>query len=419
VVRLGAVILPDTNGSDGRKRRMSTTSENVEFDPFDASVGIPHELFDELRSECPVARIPVGWFLTRHAEVLSAVRDVESFRTSYREPGVVVPDEELLLPEMPEPRHGKVRRIVNAVVGWHKTVRVEQFVRDLSNEYLDPLLERGHGEMVAEYASPIPINVMAHLIGVPREDWPLFRQWSDDVVAGEYVNKNRTERGEGFGGGHPEFAAYVDALIADRRASGELHDDLVSRLLATEVGGMRLTDVEIRTQLISLILGGNETTRHLIGNLLVRLATDPALFARLKADPSLVAAAVDESLRLDPPVHQMIRTVEVGTERFGPSMCPGDKIVYAVSSANRDDAVFDHPAEFRVDRDNGRDHLAFGDGPHVCPGQAIARLEGRVTIEEFLARVARVEPEPGWEPRKVPIFWANGPVDVRVRLVAE
>jgi cytochrome P450 family 142 subfamily A polypeptide 1 len=260
---------------------------------------------------------------------------------------------------------------------------------------------------------------MAHLIGVPREDWPLFRKWSDEVVEGEYVNKNRTERGEGFGGGHPEFAAYVDALIADRRETGELHDDLVSRLLVTEVGGLRLTDIEIRTQLISLILGGNETTRHLIGNLLVRLATDPDLFARLKADPSLVAAAVDESLRLDPPVHQMLRTVEVETDRFGPSMCPGDKIIYAVSSANRDAAVFDDPARFRVDRGNGRDHLAFGDGPHVCPGQAIARLEGRVTIEELLRRVASIEPEPGWEPRKVPIFWANGPVDVRVRLVAD
>jgi len=397
---------------------MGTSNEIVDFDPFDASVGIPHERFEELRQTCPVARVPVGWFLTRHAEVLSAVRDVESFRTSYREPGVVVPEEELLLPEMPEPRHGKVRRIVNAVVGWHKTVRVEQFVRDLSNEYLDPIVERGHGELVSEYASPIPINVMAHLIGVPRVDWPLFRQWSDEVVEGEYVNKNRTERGEGFGGGHPEFAAYVDALIADRRATGEMHDDLVSRLLVTEVGGLRLTDIEIRTQLISLILGGNETTRHLIGNLLVRLATDPALFAQLKADPSLVAAAVDESLRLDPPVHQMLRTVEVEIDRFGPTMCPGDKIIYAVSSANRDAAVFDGPSEFRVDRDNGRDHLAFGDGPHVCPGQAIARLEGRVTIEELLRRVATLEPEPGWEPRKVPIFWANGPVDVRVRLTA-
>ena len=179
-----------------------------------------------------------------------------------------------------------------------------------------------------------------------------------------------------------------------------------------------MTDIEIRTQLISLILGGNETTRHLIGNLLVRLATDPALFAELKADPSLVAAAVDESLRLDPPVHQMLRTVEVEIDRFGPTMCPGDKIIYAVSSANRDAAVFDGPSEFRLDRDNGRDHLAFGDGPHVCPGRRSPGSRAGVTIEELLRGWRPIEPEPGWEPRKVPIFWANGPVDVRVRLTA-
>lgn len=393
--------------------------ETVDFDPFDATVGIPHELLGELRERCPVARIPVGWYLTRHADVAAAVRDVETFRSSYREPGVVVPDEEQLLPEMPEPRHGKVRRIVNAVVGWHKVVRVEQFVRDLSHEYLEPILQRGHGELVAEYASPIPINVMAHLIGVPREDWPLFRMWSDEVVAGDYVNKNRTERGEGFGGGHPEFAAYVDELIRERRASGEQRDDLVSRLLVTEIGGMKLTDVEIRTQLISLILGGNETTRHLIANLLARLALDPDLFAQLKADRSLVETAVEESLRLDPPVHQMLRTVEEATDRFGPVMCPGEKIIYAVASANRDLRVFSHPERFDLHRTNSRDHLSFGDGPHVCPGQAIARLEGRITIEAFLDRVARVEPEPGWELRKVPIFWANGPVDVRVRVTPE
>ena len=104
-------------------------SDAIDFDPFDATVGIPHDLLTDLRERCPVAPIPVGWYLTRHADVAAAVRDIESFRSSYREPGVVVPDEEQLLPEMPEPRHGKVRRIVNAVVGWHKVVRVEQFVR--------------------------------------------------------------------------------------------------------------------------------------------------------------------------------------------------------------------------------------------------------------------------------------------------
>jgi cytochrome P450 len=391
---------------------------SVDYDPFDVAADVPIDALRELRTRCPVAHIDVGWLLTRHADVKNAVRDVESFRSSYREPGIVVPDEEQLLPEMPEPRHGKVRRIVNAVVGWHKATRMEQFIRDLSHEYLDVLLGAGEGDLVAEFAAPIPINVMAEMLGVPRVDWPLFRTWSDEVVQGEYVNKNRTARGEGFGGGHPEFAQYVDDIIRTRTVSGDRHDDMVTRLIYTEIDGLRLTPVEIRTQLISLILGGNETTRHLIANILARLAVDPALLARLHADPSLVAAAVEESLRLEPPIHQMIRTVEKPLDRFGPEMRPGDKIVYAVASANRDEQVFVDADDYRLDRPNGKDHLAFGDGPHICPGQAIARLEGRVTTEVFVERVGRVAPVPGWHYRKVPVFWANGPTDVRVRLSA-
>lgn len=388
----------------------------VDYDPFDVAADVPIDALREMRATCPVGRIDVGWLLTTHADVKSAVRDVDTFRTSYREPGVVVPEEEQLLPEMPEPRHGKVRRIVNAVVGWHKAVRMEGFIRDLSHEYLDALLERGEGDLVADFAAPIPINVMAEMLGVPRADWPLFRMWSDEVVQGEYVNKNRTARGEGFGGGHPEFSAYVDEIIRERTVSGDRHDDMVTRLIYTEVDGLRLTPIEIRTQLISLILGGNETTRHLIANILARLACEPALLEHLHADPAHIAAAVEESLRLEPPIHQMLRTVEKPLDRFGPAMCPGDKIVYAVASANRDERVFPDPDAWRLDRDNGRDHLAFGDGPHICPGQAIARLEGRVTTEVFVERVGRLAPVDGWRYRKVPVFWANGPIDVRVTL---
>ena len=388
----------------------------VDYNPFDVAADVPIDALREMRVTCPVARIDVGWLLTRHEHVKNAVRDIDSFRTSYREPGVVVPEEEQLLPEMPEPRHGKVRRIVNAVVGWHKAMRMEPFIRDLSHEYLDALLARGEGDLVADFAAPIPINVMAEMLGVPRADWPLFRVWSDEVVQGEYVNKNRTERGEGFGGGHPEFSAYVDDLIRTRTTRDDRRDDMVTRLIHTEVDGLRLTPVEIRTQLISLILGGNETTRHLIANILARLAVHPQLLEQLHADPSLIVAAVEESLRLEPPIHQMLRTVEKPLDRFGPSMCPGDKIVYAVASANRDEVVFADGDTWRLDRANAREHLAFGDGPHICPGQAIARLEGKVTTEVFVERVGALAPVVGWRHRKVPVFWANGPIDVRVTL---
>lgn len=392
---------------------MTTT---IDFDPFAARDNIPHELFTELRAQCPVARTPTGWYLARHDDVLEATKLVDTFVSSFREPGVVVPDEEKLVSEIPEPRHGRIRKVINAAVAHHRSMRAEPFVRELCHEYLEPVLERGHGELIAEFVAPVPINVIAYLIGVPREDWAVFRRWSDEVVEGTYPTKNRNERGEGLAGAHPEFTQYIDALIAARRSSSERPDDLVTRLIDTEIEGQRLTDVEVRTQLAFLIISGNETTRHLIANLLHRVVADPALFAQLRDDRSLIERAVEESLRLDPPVHLLLRNIEQETDVFGPRMCPGEKIAFGIASANRDERLFEDPESFRLDRPNWREHVAFGGGPHVCPGSSLARLEARVALDVFLDRVAAAELEPGYQWRKTPVFWANGPAELPVRL---
>jgi cytochrome P450 len=388
----------------------------IEFDPFEARTDIPHGLFTELRSECPVARTPTGWYLARQDDVLEATKRVDTFVSSFREPGVVVPEEEKLVSEVAEPRHGRIRKVINAAVAHHRSMRAEPFVRDLCNEYLDPVLARGHGELVGEFVAPVPINVIAFLIGVPRTDWAMFRRWSDEVVEGTYPTKNRTERGEGLAGGHPEFATYTDALIAERRRSGERPDDLVTKLIDTEIDGVGLTDVEIRTQLVFLIISGNETTRHLIANMLHRIVSDPALFATLRDDRALIERAVEESLRIDPPIHLLLRNVEEETDVFGPTMCPGEKVAFGIASANRDERYYEDPESFRLDRPNWREHVAFGGGPHVCPGSSLARLEARVALDVFLDRVASAEPAAGYQWRKTPVFWANGPAELPVVL---
>lgn len=384
----------------------------VEFDPFASTAEVPHEVFAEMRRSCPVARTPSGWYLANYDDVVEATKHLDRFVSSFREPGVVVPDEEQFINEIHEPRHGKIRKIINTTVAHHRSMHVEGFVRDLCNEYLDPILERGHGELIAEFVAPVPINVIAYLIGVPREDWLQFRNWSDELVEGTYPTKYRNERGVGMDGAHPEFAAYVDGLIAARKSATDRPDDLVTRLMYTEVEGRRLSDLEVRTQLVFLIVSGNETTRHLIANLLTRVCTDPALLATLRADRSLVERAVEESLRLDPPVFTLLRNCEERTDMFGVDMQPGEKIVFGVASANRDEAVHKQPDEFRLDRPNFRDHVAFGGGPHICPGASLARLEARVALETFLDRVASAAPAQGWTRRKTPVFWANGPVDL-------
>ncbi|MCU1399416.1 MAG: cytochrome, partial [Acidimicrobiales bacterium] len=183
------------------------------------------------------------------------------------------------------------------------------------------------------------------------------------------------------------------------------------------VEGRRLTDVEVRTQLVFIIISGNETTRHLIANLMVTLATQPDLFAALQADRSLIERAVEESLRTQPPIHLLLRNVVEETNALGRAMCPGEKIVYGIASANRDDAVHEDADEFRLDRSNWREHVAFGGGAHVCPGATLARLEARVTLETVLDRVESMTVEDGWVWRKTPVFWANGPVDLPVWIV--
>jgi cytochrome P450 len=339
-----------------------------ELDPFRAEDHVPYEQLRTMRRERPVARIPVGWFLSRQAEVLEAVRQVDTFVASFRAPGIVVPEDEQFINEIVEPRHSRVRKIINASVAHHKAVRLEPFIRDLCDEYLEPVIRRGYGDLVADFAVSIPVNVIAHLIGVPREDWQQFWRWSDEVVEGTYPTHYRNERGEGLAGAHPEFTAYVDGLIAARREDPTPPDDFLTRLLKTEVDGKRLSDVAIRTQLVFLIISGNETTRHLIANLLATVATRPDIFAALKADRTLIERAVEESLRFQPPIHLLLRNVATDTTVLGPAMCKGEKIVFGLASANRDESVHADPDEFRLDRPNWREHVAFGTGPARSQG---------------------------------------------------
>jgi cytochrome P450 len=394
------------------------STDIIDFDPYTSGESVPNELFAEMRARCPVARIPMGWYLARLDDVVTASKLVDTFVASFRAPGVVVPEEEKFISEIAGARHGRIRRVINGAVAHHRSARLEPFVRDLCEEYLDPIVRRGSGELVAELTAPIPINVIAQFTGVPRTDWAQFRRWSDEIVSGTYPALHRNERGEGLAGAHPEFAGYIDALIAARAASADPPDDLVTRLMDADIDGRRLSAVEVRTKLAFIILAGNETTRQLLGNLLARLATDRVLFERLRDDRSLVERAVEESLRIDPPFPMLMRNVEQEVTVFGPRMCPGEKVVFGLASANRDEAAYDEPDRFDLGRSNWREHVAFGAGPHVCPGASLARLEGQVLLETFLDRVAEVTPAPGWVPRKTPVFFANGPIDLPVHLVA-
>ena len=390
------------------------------FDPLDTTAPGNHAGLARLRAEAPVSRCPnAAWFLARYDDVVAAAKDVETFRASFREPGVVVPDDEQFINEIPEPRHGHVRRIINSAIAQHRIGRVEPIARDLCVGLVDDLLATGGGDMVAGYSVPIPTTVIGHLLGAPVEDHVQWAEWSDEVVQGTYPTKYRTERGVGLEGAHPEFTAYVDEQIRVRRTAEVPPDDFITRLLSTEVDGRRLSDVEARTQLMFLFISGNETTRHLISNLSYILATRPDVFAACKADRDLVHNLVEETLRLMPPIQFLMRTCTADTEFAGADLHADDKVAFGVASANRDETHFADPEEFRLDRPDPRGHLGFGGGPHVCPGATLARLEARVAVETLLDRVASMALPPGYEFEKVPVFWAYGPTTLPVVMTAD
>ena len=389
-------------------------------DPLDTSSGVPFATLAELRVTCPVSRTASGaYFLARFDDVLAATKNIESFQASFREPGVIVPPEEQLISEIPEPRHSEIRRIINSAIAQHRLGRVEPFVVRLCHELIDRVVANGGGDLVADYVTPIPATVIAHLLGVDPADHARFAEWSDLVVQSAYATKNRRidgEPDEGLAGVAPEFTGYLDSMIAERTAMSDPPDDFVTRLLHTEVDGVRLTPLEMRTQLAFLLMSGNETTRHLIGNLLETLCTDPALFARLQAEPGLIPIAVEESLRHDPPIHVLIRDCIRDTTVGDVAIPEGAKVAFGLASANRDASSYEDADAFRLDRPRAKDHLAFGGGPHVCPGAMLARLEGRVAIEVFLDRVATATVRHGYRREPVPVFWAHGPRRLPVTL---
>ena len=369
-----------------------------------------------MTSACPVQRGDAGnWVFTGYAEVLAATQDVEAFRANFRAPGVEVPPEEQFVNEIPEPRHGHVRKIINSAIASHRLTGVEPLCETLCRDLLTALRERGGPvDLVTEYVMPVPNSIIAHLLGAEPADYAKWAAWSEEVVEGTYPSLYRNERGVGFAGAHPEFAAYIDAIIADRRANPR--EDFVTRLITREIDGRRLNDIEARAQLVFLFISGNETTRHLLGNLLYRLALDPALFAELAADRKLVEAAIEESLRLDPPVRLLMRTCSAGTVVAGEQISVGEPVIFGVEQANRDEEKFDDPEQFRLDRPDMRRHLAFGGGPHVCPGAHLARMEARVAVNMLLDMATGLAIEPGFSYENVPVVWAKGPRSVPVQV---
>ncbi len=358
----------------------------------------------QVRASGGIVETPAGYYIATAAGVSSGLHDVAKFVGSFMDTSAL-DDDDVMISAIPEPRHGRIRRVINTVVAAHRTMQNEPFIRERARELVTRAVDRAQAGTVdlVDVFDPLPSIVIAHMLGVPAEYEDRFRVWSDELL----VAQNAGAAGA-LSDAHPEFARFVQGLIDDHRAMDDPPDDVITRFINTDVDGEYLSNQAIRTQTMFLIVAGNETTRNLIGNCLYVLATRPDLFEQVRAERDRIPPFVEESLRLDAPVQVLARAVLDETEIEGCPLHAGDRVVFGLASANRDEAAYVDPTEFRLDRTRMRDHLAFGAGPHVCPGASLARLEAAAVVEELCERVSSLRLVDDYLPDPNPVFWANG-----------
>jgi cytochrome P450 len=393
------------------------------FDPFDAAqTQTMWERWAEMRREAPITRPRPGFvFVARHADVKTVFRDnvTYSAREGFRAPGVVVPEEESFLGEIDPPAHMRLRMLMMQAFRPGLEKRAEPFTRAYAAAKLEALAEAGGGDLVSQLGIHLPPAVTAHVLGISTDEIERVGHWGFELLHSTWPATNRTERGEGLGGAFPELAGFLDEQIDWRRSHANPPDDLITRMIhATDSMGRPLSSLQIRTLCANCLLA-SQSTANLIGNLMHRFVSEPALERKLRAERKWIPAAVEESLRFDAPVLFLFRTAKVDTELAGEKILAGERIVMGIASGNRDERVYDRAGEFVPERWPGAaEHLTFGPGPHLCLGNQLARMEARVVVEEVIARFREggLRFAPGYARTNVPMFLEWGPerLDVAV-----
>jgi cholest-4-en-3-one 26-monooxygenase len=362
--------------------------------------GYPHDTWTQLRAQAPVARFEAEgwepfWAITRHADVLELAKQPLRFSSargiSLHRAGEVVPPTDLVVLLDP-PRHGPMRGAVNRRFTPRAVRAQADHVEVIANDVVEAAMADGVDtlDFVEQIAAPFPLAVVAWMLGVPRDDWPLLFRWTNEIIGKddpEYRRPGETP-GQTMKRARGEVHAYFTQLIEQRR--GDLGDDLVSELITAEVDGRPLTPLQLALYCEVLVEAGNETTRNAISGGVLAFAERPDQWQRLRAHPELVPDAVEEILRWASPIAYFSRVATEDYALGGEVIPAGEQVALFWASANRDEDVFDDPFEFRIDR-RPNPHLAFGFGEHFCMGAHLARREIELVYRQLLARVAELE----------------------------
>jgi cytochrome P450 len=395
------------------------------FDPIDeATRRDPFPTYQRARSEARVYAhpgLPIK-SVFRYDDVAGILRDPRTWSSAGLRRDLVPAEAEA---EMPPPmmlqdgaEHARLRSLVNQAFTPRIVARLEPRIREIAHELLDAALDTTKVDLVAAIAAPLPVRVIAELIGVPTEDATRFKAWSDALAANVgsgFLGASSPAQQQAQVAIQRELHAYFKPL-AERRRS-EPREDLLSGLVAAELEGSRLSFPELLQMLVLLLVAGNETTTTLIGNAAVDLLERPALLARARRERAVLPGFVEEVLRFSSPIQMDARAARAEVELHGHRVAPGDIVLAWLGAANRDEDHFARPEEFDADRRDNR-HLAFGFGAHFCLGSNLARLETRVALDVLLARTRELEPDGSGPLPLHPSFVFRSYTRVPVRIAA-
>jgi cytochrome P450 len=368
----------------------------LQYSPYDYQIHEdPYPTYARLRDEAPLYRNDDldFWALSRHEDVLSGFRNPAQLSNRFGvslDPAAYGPDAHRAMSflALDPPLHTRMRSLVSKAFTPRRVAELEEGVRRLAVEHVEAAVERNGFDFVADFAGLMPMDVISEMIGVPRTDRAELRRLADLLM----------HRVEGFNDVPPEgveaaftMAGYFGDMVTSRRARPA--EDLASALLSADLGGDRLSDDEIISFLFLMVVAGNETTTKLLANAWYWGWRFPDQRAKVFADPGRIPDWVEETLRFDTSSQMLLRVTTGDVELHGTVLPDGERVLLLVGSANRDPEVFADPDRYDIDRDTSK-LVSFGSGRHFCLGAALARLEGRVGLQELLKRIGDYEIDP-------------------------
>ena len=371
----------------------------INFNPLRKELRVdPYPFYRQLREKDPFhrSRPADGWILTRYDDILSVLGD-KTFSSDERHQrtyprqrargeraGIPDPYEEsrMSMLRVDPPDHTRLRSLVSKAFTPRAIDRVRPRIEEYAEQILHGVVKGGRMELVRDFAAPLPVVVIAEMLGVPVEDRDRFRHWSDEAVR-SIGDGTLDDQRRGYAA-MTELGEYIGTVADARRRDPK--DDLISGLVAAEEEGDRLSENELFATCVLLLVAGNETTTNLIGNGITALLRNPAQLEILREEPKRIPAAVDEFLRYDSPVQLTSRIVKEDREFRGHRLRKGQQVVLVLAAGNRDPERFERAEELDVLRDDVR-HLSFSHGLHHCLGAQLAKLEGAIALESLITRL--------------------------------